>query len=204
MVKAFSLFSVALILCSCSAPTRKTTPAPTTPTGTTTAPIQVTTSDIGIGDIDSQFRLTMILSETNESPNVTAEEIQAKTEVISLVNVTATKPYPKELFLFVKTNSVANFPGHAVKAVVSIFVGDKKADEFRFVYGRDGRAERNNFTIDIMKHLDSIPTSVLVRAEAKLVLYLNTEEETIEGDSPEDVATASAVKLSNPVRVNFF
>jgi hypothetical protein len=200
---------VVLLLSTCSSPDPDSqggaaTPDPlNTSLPSTSAGGNVGTG-IGIGDVESQMRVTITLSGRNESPNLRSKETQAKTEVISFVEVTATKPYPEKLFLFVNTESVANFPGHAVKAKVYIFVDDKKVDEFRFVYGRNAREEHNNYTIDLMEHLDETPTSVLVRAEADLVFYKDTDQDTIAIDSPEENATASAIKLSNPVRVNFY
>jgi hypothetical protein len=206
MAKVLSLFIAAIVLCSCGPPERRSSTEPTTPapSGTPKTTSSNTGTGIGIGDVESQMRVSVTLSDTNESPKLKSDVLQAKNETIANVTVTATKPYPKELFLFVNTRSMANFPGDAVKAVVSIFVEDKKVDEFKFVYGRNGREERNNYTFDLIKHLDEIPTSLLVRAEAHLVYYQGTEEEDITVDSPDAEATAVTKAYSNPLRVNFF
>ena len=164
---------------------------------------QAGTATIGIGDVESQMRIEMILSETSLSPQIRQNVVTAKTEAVAMSTLDIRKPYPEEVNLFVSCRSVANFPGHAVKAKVTIYVDDQPVEDFSFVYGREGKSERNNYTFNVMKHINPMATSALVRAEGRLTLYLNTDETTVTTDHPEDTAVASAIRGSNPVRINF-
>ena len=169
----------------------------------TIAAIAVAPVEFGIGDVETSIETTFSLHSEMNFANVQLNQLFTKNKKLAKVEVVVLKPYPEEMLLTLGFRNYDNFAGHAVQVIPHIFLDDKDVPLEGFVLGGNAMAERHERTIDIFDHLDAIPSTILVRPEIELNLFLDTDKSEITLETPPTELTQSITKLGNPVRIDF-
>ena len=159
--------------------------------------------EFGIGDVETSIETNLSLDPDMDLTNVQLNQLFTKNKKLAKVEVRVSKPYPEKMLLTLIFKTSDNFAKHAVQVIPHIFLDDKDIPLEGFVLGGNAIFERPVRTIDIFEHLDNIPSTILVRSEIELKLFLNTEKSEITLETPPTELTQSITKLGNPVRRDF-
>jgi len=169
----------------------------------TIAAAEVTAVEFGIGDVETSIESNLNLDPNMDLTNVQLNHLFTQNEILAKVEVRVLKPYPEKMLLTLMFKSNNDFKGHAVQVIPHIFLDDKDIPLEGFVLGENAMIERPVRTIDIFEHLDNIPSTILVRSETEINLFLDTDKSEITLETPPTELTQSITKLGNPVRINF-
>lgn len=187
-------------LAACSQPTD----TPTAGGPATREPETVTglAAEFGIGDV--QFHLTPQLTVSQRSLGPAVDERQYQSQFKHLTRAEATvSTMPEELWLNLAFNGASKWPGYAVVVNATVFADQRPLESFQYVLTPDTLTRRQNFEFDLLQHLEQIPPTVLVHAEAQYILVKTDDPAAVTPDTVTAADGDVAEKVSNPLRVNF-
>ncbi|MDP7640303.1 MAG: hypothetical protein QGG73_11415 [Candidatus Hydrogenedentes bacterium] len=203
-----SFIPLLVLLCVCTGGCEGPKPPPTTsPALDGFAPPLAGTQ--GIGDIESALRFEILLSEASVADNIISDVKESKREFVVSATLNVGAPQPRELWLDATVRSRDDFPGHTVLIRPRMYVSgdafERKAiplDEV--VMGNTARQDATVQKIDLLKHLDEIPESVLITGHLHIYYFKDTPlaEANLENlDSfPSEMHSR---RTANTMRVNF-
>ncbi len=209
MRKVLTSLLLVSLMAACTNDTQPSTPPEDvdTPSVTVTDTGIVDTSsmsDIGIGDIESHMNLSVVLHDTSYSPSIVHSEEETKRNRVAKASAEVSAPYPEKLHVLIFNVSAENFPGHAYRATVSLYVGKEIVHTFAYITGKNAKTNIKAEIVDIMPYLNATPGSTAeVHARAKIEFFPGTDETTLTLDTPAPDTIMTATKLSNPFRVTF-
>ena len=177
-------------------------------TGDPSLAAAVAVPDYNLGDVDVAVILTEQLSERSRSQHIEYNEVEVPLrKTISLANATVNQPYPSELWVKTTVHSPRGFrPTDTVLLRVSILAEGKtepllKKDIVWSGTAMTGRPE--TFEVDLIPALKPLPASTLIKAQAKIVWFPNTDPLTITPETADDSKGQVLEKNSNPLRIDF-
>ena len=169
-----------------------------------TVSISNTGIDIGIGDIESNMRLYVLIDESSSSDTVTHSEEFTKLEWLARASIDVSTPYPQELNLMVFNRSVKSFPGHAYRTTVNLYCEDKIIDTFKYITGKNALLDIKEHVVDVMPDLNpEAGKSILLHVRAEIEFFPNTDDESITVDTPAAASVTRTTKMGNPLRITF-
>ncbi len=164
-----------------------------------------------IGDIESGTTIIGTIAEESRGASVQVEDMTTQRGDITMVTATVSPPYPPELWVRfqIKTRSGAS----AIKRLVAVrgkMVRDEQPIAMlqTMLGGPDdpkaGTDRPTEFKVDVLSGLAAPPNSMLVYAEADLLLLpKDTDPAGIDPATANVDPGDSATIRSNPVRINF-
>lgn len=159
---------------------------------------------IGIGDVESQMILYVLLDVSSHSPTVAHSEEENKRDRLARATATVSTPYPETLNVTVYNINADNFPQHAYRATVSLYVGKDIVHTFSYITGKNAKTDQQTAIVDILPHLNaSAGSSTEIHARCKIEFYSKTDESTLTLDAPAPDSVLVTTKMSNPLRVTF-
>jgi hypothetical protein len=161
-------------------------------------------NSLGIGDVESQMALAVTLDPSSYSDTVEHSETKNERKRMALASATISAPYPEVLNMNVFNGNAENFPGHAYRGTVKLYVEDKEVESFAYITGKNAKDDLQMKVYDIMSHLEAAPgNSYLVTAKCTIEFYHGVDDKTLTLDSPGPTYSAPTVRMSNPMRVTF-
>lgn len=199
---------MALWLTGCSKPDQapEATPEPVPDKSQPEEPRRLGTLEgveFGVGDVETSLKLELTTGDKNDPVAVLYDAVENRKYELSKAQMTVGSPYPEALWVTINLRSTANFGGHAVQVKPKLFLDNREIASFAYMTGSQARKDTKAFEVDIMKHLEEIPDTLLLHSTVDIKLFLDTDESTITVDTPPEPATQTATKLSNPLRIHF-
>jgi hypothetical protein len=159
---------------------------------------------VGIGDIESTMRLSVSLDESSYSSVASHTEEINKIEIMSRASADVASPYPLELNVLLECRNQKNYPGHAFRGTVQLYNGNEIIDTFKFVAGATAMLDVQRRVVNVARLIDvETGGSVLLHARCEIEFFLDTDESTIDLDSPAPAGTTRVTKMGNPLRITF-
>ena len=160
-------------------------------------------SAFGAGDVEFDMRLVTSIAKQSQVNNLRIEQSESINDRITRIVANWFPPHPDEAWITVLVYSRRNYPAHAVLLKTTIFVNGEVVESFDFV-GGPSLKEPKEHLFDVMKYVEGTPETILVHAETRLTLYLETDVNTITPETAPDAPPgAKATVLSNSLRINF-
>ncbi len=158
---------------------------------------------VGIGDVESNMRLYVLLDESSYSDTIIHNEEFTKREWIARASIDVASPYPSKLNLMIFNRNIKNYVGHAYRTTVNLYMEEKIIHSFKYIAGRNALTNFKEHPVDVMPVLDPEPgKSILFHVRAEIEFFPNTEEESITLESTVP-AEATATKMGNPLTLTF-
>ena len=159
---------------------------------------------IGIGDIESQMVLYVILDESSYSPTIKNLEEKNKRNRLSRASAVVSAPYPEKLNVMILNFNTDNFPGHAYRTTVSLYVGKDIVYTFSYITGKNAKEDVQTKVVDIMPYLKAEPgSSLVIHARGKIEFFSHTDESTLTLETPAPDSISLATKVSSPFVLTF-
>jgi hypothetical protein len=149
-------------------------------------------------------RLDAVLDPASKSPTVSAEELTNKKSQLDLVTVTVGNPPPTELWIAVRLTSTKGFTDGPVAVRARVVREKDVLTTFAVVLGEDAATKPFETKLDVLKGLSSVPETMLVHAEAEIILLPKGEDPAkININTVAGTPDTTGAILGNPVRINF-
>ncbi len=173
-------------------------------TGTPPPPPPVAETVIGLGDVETSMTFKAVLDPASNADNVRSHELMSMRKDLAMVEVTVSRPFSEHLWLHLSiAKNTVGFRGNPVVVRGGVFIDEVKVKAFGYGFTNPPEPGHWEERLDVLAGLEDIPKTMLVHAEAELIL-LN------KGDPiPEDVQAVesgpdnTATIYSNPVRIDF-
>jgi hypothetical protein len=174
-------------------------PTPVLTDATKSSPIdkKVETTVLGIGDIETGFKLELHLYLQSPVPNVFAEETRTRRGDLGKVDIEITPLHPESVYLLISLNRDIRLKGNVVAAKSVLIYKDQEVGGFSSRFGGDKARESSMERVEILSLFDEYPEYVTFYARSEL-----TVESVSEGNSDSLIGQSTTI-LSNPVRVYF-
>ncbi|MBI2425345.1 MAG: hypothetical protein HYV27_21140 [Candidatus Hydrogenedentes bacterium] len=166
-----------------------------------------------IGDVEAVISLTAKLMERSLAPNVTVEEMATSSKALVLTTIDIKPPFPTELWVNFDIKSTKAFAETPVAVQGKIVREDQPIETIYTVLGEHARrADRKpiegvppqNFEVDVLKGLQSIPDSMLIQGELQLLLTPGgTKASEIDPASVTVPPERTGSCIGNALRINF-
>lgn len=159
---------------------------------------------VGIGDIESQMRLVVALSNTSFADNIAHTEEKNQRKEVARATADVSAPYPEKLDINILNFNNDDYPNDTYRGTITLYVNNDIVHTFSYIAGTKASKDLQDATVDIMPHLDAtLGSSAQVHARCKIEFYKDTKESDVTLESPAPTDIAPVVKMSNPFRVTF-
>lgn len=166
-------------------------------------------NSLGIGDVESQMILSVVLDVSSYSSTVVHREEENKRKRIARAIAVVTAPYPETLNVLVYNSNTENYPGHAYRTTVSLYVGKdladaKVVDTYAYITGKSAKNNVQSKIVNILPFLNAASGEEFeVHARAEIEFFENTDDSTLTLESPATSSVTTATKMSNPLDIIF-
>ncbi len=200
-------------------------PAPAAPAAAaeaTPAPVPAPAATTNIGTAEEAIKTSATVAEADRVPGITVDEQRTYRKDLALVNIQVSDPALRELWLSFVTTSSKSFRSRPVVAKLTVWreigVGENAREReqigaTQFVLGALASQKKSpeghdvpqpTYQVDALGGLDAQPDTMLISGELEILLLPEGTPESIVDPA---AATAeprdTAMKLSNPVRIDF-
>lgn len=173
--------------------------------------VEETPHQTDIGDVESGTTITGAVAEESRGPSVEAEEVKTLRGDITMSTATVRPPYPPELWVRfqIKSRSGANLKKRLVVIRGKMVRDEQAIGTLQTMLGGSdesggGTDRPTEFKVDVLSGLAAPPNSILVYAEADLLLLPEDTDPASVDPATVNVAPGDRATIrSNPVRINF-
>lgn len=161
-------------------------------------------ASLTIGDVETSLIFVVRPSQllvTDPNIDVNEEENFKKKLVKTTVDF-KTPPGDRLPFVYAIA-SKRNYEEHVVQVKGTVKADGKSIRTFSGVFGKDAMNNPIGGDVLLRDHFDSLPDTMLIMAEAELVFFKNTSENSVTVDTPAPDDAERVTIYSNTVRVNF-
>ncbi len=170
------------------------------------APIEAPAS-YNLGDVETSFRLTVKVASKSQRGTVEYAELQTKKFELAMAEAHIKKPYPEQLWLVSEINARrALRPQDAILLRLRVYAEGTEAPiaEKAMVWKGSGKpGQADSLEVDLVPHVNSLATSVLVHARTEILWFADTDAESIDPSNVTQTPTGRVEKLSNTLRVSY-
>jgi hypothetical protein len=168
-----------------------------------------------IGDVEADVRIEATVADESLGAQVTAIEDRTVRSTLTMTTATVPPPPPAQLWLRfrVAPGKNVNYARRPVVVRGRILRDNVPLDTFSTVLGAYLHAQQTvavgtvrplDFKVDVLQGLAAPPPTMLVHAQAELMLLPEgTDEATLDPAAVTAEAGNQTTVLSNPVRINF-
>ena len=200
----FIVVTVAATVAACRPPERKPTIPPPPDEPEITYPQLPENLPFNIGDVEQQcLSIEASLAPQSVSPSIEVTEERDRLDILKIVKIDVTPPYPKELWLSYQVKSKKDLADHPVVLRAEVLADDRGVGSFALLLAEGAKKNTFEKQVNVLEGLDSVPKSIGVRVAPVAVLFPEgTDPATIDPETAETDEMSEAIYFAF-VRINF-
>jgi len=158
---------------------------------------------VDVGDAEAALRLTLTIAEPVPA-NVGVEELRDMRGDLNMLTVTVAPPHPQKLDVALTVKSSKGFGEQPLLVRVSVLRDGQAIESQTVTVAGDALKNPSSYTFDALKGLTSAPPSMLLYAQAEIVMLpAGTDVAAIDPAAVTGTPETTGSKVSNPLRINF-
>lgn len=159
---------------------------------------------IGLGDVETAMTFKATLDPGSKANNIRNQELISMRKDLAKVDVTVSRPFPEQLWLnFAITKNTVGFRKNPVLVRGAIYIDEVELKTFSYVFTNPPESGSWQERIDVLDGLEDIPKTMLVHAQADLILLKKGDPIPEDLQAVESAIDNTATIYSNPVRIDF-
>ena len=158
---------------------------------------------LDVGDAEAALRLTLTIPEP-VAANVGVEELRDMRGDLNMLTVNVAPPHPQKLDVALTVTSSKRFAERPLLVRVSVLRDGQATESQTATLAGDAQKKPVSYTFDAMKGLTATPASMLLYAEAEIVMLpAGTDVASLDPATVTGTPETTGSKVSNPLRINF-
>ncbi|MCX5758827.1 MAG: hypothetical protein NTU83_10055 [Candidatus Hydrogenedentes bacterium] len=195
------LLTVGLAACGVKTPVPVRTPPPA---DASQAKLKEVTPSLDIGDIEASVRVVPVLASQSVGPNVKVDEMKNRQENVLMTTVGVAAPFPAQLQVTFRFECIRAIERVPVAMRVKVFRDKEPIATFALFFDPAWLSTPHEQTLDVLTGLSSVPPTLLIHAEAELVMLPpGTDTAKVDPNTATGPSDMTGVVIGSPMRINF-
>ncbi len=195
------LLAVGLVSCGVETPVPVQAPSPAS---APLAKLKEVVPSLDIGDIEATVRMIPVLASQSVAPNVKVDEMKDRDDRLLMTTVGIATPFPAQLQVTFRFECIRRLEPIPVAMRVKIFRDKEPIATFALFFDPAWTLKPYEQTFDVMTGLSSAPPTLLIHAEAELVMLPpGTDTAKLDPNTATGPPDMTGILIGGPMRINF-